>query len=494
LTGNGRPAAGLAVSALLASSLALPPPAAGERDGVVRAVLFASPTCPHCRKVIEEVLPPVLERFGGRFQVGVLSTATPVGSDLYRAAHRRFTIRQRGVPLLVVGDFTLVGSDEIPRRLPGLVAAYLAEGGVGWPDIPGLAELLAQVPAPPPPGPSPSVAAPQEPAPPPELVAPVPPPIAPETAPVPPATPEPLPTPAPRVDPAPTLTQPAATLTRPPSSTPMPPSGEHRRPRAVSSRPGPVARPAGPPSRSTAAAPPTRAGAPAAESGTGAGGPQSPTTSAPAVPGLISVGAGVERGLMDHLRTDPYGNGLALFVLFGMAAGVLRSAAALRRDGPPARGSRLDAMNPVLALVGLGVAAYLAHVEVQEIEAVCGPVGDCNTVQQSEYARLFGVVPIGVLGVAGFAAILAGWAVRRFGTERASAWAAVTLLALTGFGTLFSIYLTFLEPFVIGATCLWCLSSAVIMTVLYGLAVAPGRAAAASIRRRPSPGLSRHGT
>jgi uncharacterized membrane protein len=33
-------------------------------------------------------------------------------------------------------------------------------------------------------------------------------------------------------------------------------------------------------------------------------------------------------------------------------------------------------------------------------------------------------------------------------------------------GVLFSIYLTFLEPFVIGATCAWCLSSAVIMTLL----------------------------
>jgi uncharacterized membrane protein len=34
------------------------------------------------------------------------------------------------------------------------------------------------------------------------------------------------------------------------------------------------------------------------------------------------------------------------------------------------------------------------------------------------------------------------------------------------FGTLFSVYLTFLEPFVIGATCIWCLSSAVVMTLL----------------------------
>ena len=34
------------------------------------------------------------------------------------------------------------------------------------------------------------------------------------------------------------------------------------------------------------------------------------------------------------------------------------------------------------------------------------------------------------------------------------------------FGMSFSIYLTFLEPFVIGATCMWCLSSAVIMLLL----------------------------
>ncbi|MBS3753330.1 MAG: hypothetical protein KGY46_08075 [Anaerolineales bacterium] len=35
---------------------------------------------------------------------------------------------------------------------------------------------------------------------------------------------------------------------------------------------------------------------------------------------------------------------------------------------------------------------------------------------------------------------------------------------LTGFGTFFSMYLTFLEPFVIGATCAWCLTSFLIIT------------------------------
>jgi uncharacterized membrane protein len=137
----------------------------------------------------------------------------------------------------------------------------------------------------------------------------------------------------------------------------------------------------------------------------------------------------------------------------------------------------LDWLNPLLALAGLGVAAYLASVEVREVEAVCGPVGDCNTVQQSEYARLFGVLPIGVLGVLGFALILTAWCVRRCGNGRTASWAAIALLVLTGFGTLFSAYLTFLEPFVIGATCLWCLSSAVIMTALYALAQSPGREA-----------------
>jgi hypothetical protein len=40
------------------------------------------------------------------------------------------------------------------------------------------------------------------------------------------------------------------------------------------------------------------------------------------------------------------------------------------------------------------------------------------------------------------------------------------------FGVLFSIYLTFLEPFVIGAVCMWCVSSAVIMMLMLWLTAA----------------------
>jgi len=44
-------------------------------------------------------------------------------------------------------------------------------------------------------------------------------------------------------------------------------------------------------------------------------------------------------------------------------------------------------------------------------------------------------------------------------------------------GVAFSIYLTFLEPFVIGATCIWCLSSAIIVTALFWITAGPGWAA-----------------
>jgi uncharacterized membrane protein len=312
-----------------------------------------------------------------------------------------------------VGDFALVGSVEIPRRLPDLVAAYLSEGGVSWPDVPGLAELMAASAAPPPSPLSPADGVQ-------EAITP---------APLAAADPQPTPMPAPTPQPTPQA-----------QAAPTPPS-----------------LPSGPP-------------APAA-----------------ATPGWVTVDAGREpSGFLDRVRTDPRGNGLAILVLAGMVAAAVRSLVLLRRPVPSGGTAPLDWLTPLLGLAGLGVAAYLAHVEVREVEAVCGPVGDCNTVQQSEYARLFGVVPIGVLGVLGFAAILVAWGVRRCGGGRAASWAAVAVLGMTGLGTLFSIYLTFLEPFVIGATCLWCLSSAVIMTALHALAHTPGRSAVAELGLRSS--------
>jgi uncharacterized membrane protein len=117
-------------------------------------------------------------------------------------------------------------------------------------------------------------------------------------------------------------------------------------------------------------------------------------------------------------------------------------------------------------VAGWAIAVYLSVVEVTGADAVCGPVGDCNTVQQSEYARLFGVVPVGILGALGYLGILSAWVVSTFGPDGSRRPARLVVWILAFGGTGFSAYLTFLEPFVIGATCAWCVSSALIMGVL----------------------------
>jgi uncharacterized membrane protein len=137
---------------------------------------------------------------------------------------------------------------------------------------------------------------------------------------------------------------------------------------------------------------------------------------------------------------------------------------------------------PLLAVAGLVVAGYLSFVGTTGVDAVCGPVGDCNVVQSSSYAKLFGVVPNGILGLLAYLAILVAWAVARFTSGRATDIATLVVFGMAVVGTLFSIYLTFLEPFVIGATCAWCLSSAIIITVIMWLAARPAVLATQRLR------------
>ena len=120
---------------------------------------------------------------------------------------------------------------------------------------------------------------------------------------------------------------------------------------------------------------------------------------------------------------------------------------------------------PLLALLGLGVASYLAYVEVNQVTAVCGPIGECNIVQSSPYAKLFGI-PVAVLGVLSYLAIIALWLGQRYLPPRFASWSFLGLILLTVFGSLFSIYLTLVEIFAIEAICMWCLSSAVLTTLI----------------------------
>jgi len=127
---------------------------------------------------------------------------------------------------------------------------------------------------------------------------------------------------------------------------------------------------------------------------------------------------------------------------------------------------------PLLALAGLGIAAYLAYVEITHVEAICGPIGGCNFVQSSPYARILGI-PVAVPGVLYYLGIGVLWAGQKSASRQRANRSVLGLLGLTFIGSLFSIYLTILEVFVVQAICIWCLGSALAATALMLLVVVP---------------------
>ena len=117
----------------------------------------------------------------------------------------------------------------------------------------------------------------------------------------------------------------------------------------------------------------------------------------------------------------------------------------------------------VLSALGLAVAAYLTYIHYEGIKPVCGLGGDCEKVQTSEWADLAGI-PVAVLGLVGYVLILGSLFVRGENGVMAGA-----LLSVVGFG--FSCYLTYRELFTIDAICQWCVTSAVLLTLLAGVTV-----------------------
>lgn len=116
----------------------------------------------------------------------------------------------------------------------------------------------------------------------------------------------------------------------------------------------------------------------------------------------------------------------------------------------------------VLSLAGAVLSAYLWQAKVGATSLVCGPVGDCVTVNSSAFSEVLGV-PVALLGMLMYlslaAILLVVW--RRPYTVLLNLGFALALA-----GALFSLYLTGIEAFLLGAYCVWCLTSWVLITVI----------------------------
>ena len=116
-----------------------------------------------------------------------------------------------------------------------------------------------------------------------------------------------------------------------------------------------------------------------------------------------------------------------------------------------------------VALIGLGIAVYLTVVHYSGGVSVCAIAHGCETVQKSRYASLAGV-PVALLGALGYVGILVTLL-----RDDETARMATAFLALLGFG--FSAWLTFVEIDKLNAICIWCVGSAICMTILAGLSM-----------------------
>lgn len=137
-----------------------------------------------------------------------------------------------------------------------------------------------------------------------------------------------------------------------------------------------------------------------------------------------------------------------------------------------------------VASVGLAVALYLSYGETSQEDLICGPIGQCNVVQHSDLAMLFGVIPVAVLGALAYATLLGIYLYRRWSTSKFARLMPLASFGLTLVGFVFSILLTFWQPFVIGATCIWCLASAVTMSLSFLFSIGAGRQMLAQLRAR----------
>lgn len=124
----------------------------------------------------------------------------------------------------------------------------------------------------------------------------------------------------------------------------------------------------------------------------------------------------------------------------------------------------------LIALIGLFTALYLTLYKIGVIGTMVCAVGSCERVQLSRWSTLFGV-PVAVWGVGYYAAVVGLAMAGLQGRWSDSQALSLGFVVLTGWGVLFSAWLTYLELFVIRAICQWCVFSAILATTLFVIAL-----------------------
>lgn len=126
----------------------------------------------------------------------------------------------------------------------------------------------------------------------------------------------------------------------------------------------------------------------------------------------------------------------------------------------------------VLSLAGVFLSAYLVlhRVGFYGGGLLCGAGGGCDLVQASRWAVFLGI-PVAGWGLGWYAAVFLVSLLGTHGRFTEAGWPGRLLRILAVGGLAFTAYLTWLEVFVIGAICRWCVASAVLVLGIFALAL-----------------------
>ena len=117
------------------------------------------------------------------------------------------------------------------------------------------------------------------------------------------------------------------------------------------------------------------------------------------------------------------------------------------------------------SIAGIAISIYMTIYKLTDNNAMCLGNGGCGTVNASKYSEIYGI-PLGVIGFAGYAAILLVlWLEKRHPLLKEYGNMLAMGMGFAGF--IYSIYLTYLEIYVIRAICPFCVASAIAITLCF---------------------------
>lgn len=130
---------------------------------------------------------------------------------------------------------------------------------------------------------------------------------------------------------------------------------------------------------------------------------------------------------------------------------------------------RLRQITIALTIIGLLVSIYMSIYKFTNNESMCIGSSGCSEVNASRYSEINGI-PVAVLGVVGYAAILALLFIEQrpsFIQENGN----LLFFGISLIGFLFTLYLIYLEIALIKAYCPFCLTSQAVMIVIFIISV-----------------------